>query len=646
MLTMHNVSKVYRNGENLLNALDQVSLSLREGDFAFLLGESGSGKSTLLNVLSGLDTPDAGEILVDGVDTGTFTRKDWATFRNQEIGFVFQEYNLIDHLNIVDNVALPLVFRGEERKKAREAAKEELDRIGLSKHLDKKPDQLSGGQQQRVSIARALVTNPKIILADEPTGSLDEEMGQKVIAYLKKHAEDKIVLVVTHDEGLAELFANRKIFIEDGRITDDTRPVEPQRKKEEKPHYSLVKLRWSMLFAFARNNLFSRMFRSIFTSAIVSIGFVAILLLTFIIGGIRGSVADTIADLIPPDEYQLHPIQGTLISDDTFDAIGEDERIDELRYNIDLSLQSMYQDNVFDFNYRALPYDTFAFQRDGVLHGRLPAEDDEVVVSLGTALRMRDMQSTDEDSYGYVFGLIEGSEMTITETDETVTVVGMSEEQFQQTVYLDYDALEGLAGDVAPEAQYKQSALAYLDEDSDVAVSALTQELRDEYDMSLRNVFGEITQQIDDVMDTALRWFIGIALISLAVAGILIGLVIYTSVLERIREIGILTALGVRHKGIRGIFIIEAGLSGLLSGAIAVGLAYVISNVLNRLFNNFIEAPLNLITGGDIDITLLSPSIPAIAIVLIAGVLYSMLAGWIPSNKAAKMDAIKALRKE
>ncbi len=647
MLNVKNVRRTYKSGEYNLHALNGIDLTLVKGDFAFLLGESGSGKSTLLNVISGLDRPTEGSVLVDGVDTSTFSRKDWATFRNNHIGFIFQEFNLIEHLDVLQNVALPLIFQGTPRKDARMRAREELDRIGLSNHVDKKPMQLSGGQQQRVAIARALVTDPKIILADEPTGALDEEMGRKVIAYLKKHAADKVVLVVTHDEDLAEAFAERTLHIEDGRIVSDSAEGTSADESSREVLLDPPRMRFGMLMKFASNNIFSRMFRTLFTSAIVSIGFIAILLLTFIVFGIRGSISETVGEIVPPDEYQIHALEDTALDETTFLSVSDYPGIEHLRYNIDHSDQARYLGADHSVNYRPLPYDSLAFDRQGSLHGRLPETDDEIVISLRTALDLRNQSMVDEEDYAYVFGLVEGREITFETTEDThsFTIVGMSEERFQPLIYVEYDKLVSILQE-HPDARFRDSAIAYLGIDDEADIDELRTTLRDEENVVMRNVHGEITSTIDEVMFSALRWLVGIAAVSLIISAILVGLVVYTSVLERIREIGVLTALGARQANIRAIFLLESGFTGLISGVIGAVLSVMIAIGINRLFSNFIQAPLNLITGGSIDITLLEPSVPLIALIIIGGMFYAMLAGILPAHLASRMDAIRALRKE
>lgn len=651
MLSLHNVTKTYQNGHETLHALNQVSLSFKPGDVAFLLGASGSGKSTLLNILSGLDTPTEGKISIDGIDTKNFSKKQWAIYRNHYIGFIFQEYNLIEHLTALENVALPLIFQGVSQKEAQERARIELEKIGLAKHIDKKPLSLSGGQQQRVAIARAFVTNPKVIMADEPTGALDIELGKKVIEYLIENAKDKVVIVVTHDEDLSNAYANRVVKIADGHIVEDSNQTPLNVIKEGRMDLVEPKMRLSLLFKFAKNNIASRMFRNILTSAIVSIGFIAILLLTFMIGGISGSITDTLAMIIPPDEYHIHHLEDTNITHAHYDRIRDYDGIETLRYNISASLDSEARQNRHTFIYEPMPLDQIAFERDGDFYGELPENDDEVVISLRTALQIRDMQSIDEDSYEYLFNLVDGLTIDIMHDQnriETVTIVGMAADNMfaSPMVYMLYDALLDVVETTDPSGEHTASLVATLNIRSESEIQTLTQTLYDEEDLIMRNVFGEMTGQIESVMNNALRWFIGVALITLIVSGILIGLVLYTSVLERIREIGILTALGARSKNIRMIFLLESGLSGLMSALIAIAASIGIASFLNRLFNSFIQTPLNLITGGNINFTLLSPGIIPILIVLVAGVVYAMFAGAIPSQYASKLNAVHALRKE
>ena len=211
MLELRKVSKVYNTGEFSQRALDQVSINFRENEFASILGPSGSGKTTLLNIIGGLDQYTSGNLVINGVSTKDYKDRDWDTYRNYKVGFVFQNYNLITHQSILSNVELALTLSGVSKKEREERAREALIKVGLEKHINKKPSQLSGGQMQRVAIARALVNDPDIILADEPTGALDTETSIQIMNILKEVAKNKLVIMVTHNPDLAEKYSTRII---------------------------------------------------------------------------------------------------------------------------------------------------------------------------------------------------------------------------------------------------------------------------------------------------------------------------------------------------------------------------------------------------------------------------------------------------
>ncbi|MBR2334372.1 MAG: ABC transporter ATP-binding protein, partial [Clostridia bacterium] len=207
-------------------ALKNISIEFRQNEFVSILGPSGCGKTTLLNIIGGLDRYNAGDIQIDGISTKEYDDVDWDTYRNQRIGFVFQSYNLIPHMNILKNVALCLTLAGVSKEERYERALEALRKVGLDKQAKKRPNQLSGGQMQRVAIARALVNNPDIILADEPTGALDTESGLQIMELLKEVASDRLVVMVTHNPQLAEDYSTRIVYLKDGEVVDDTMPYD------------------------------------------------------------------------------------------------------------------------------------------------------------------------------------------------------------------------------------------------------------------------------------------------------------------------------------------------------------------------------------------------------------------------------------
>ena len=228
MLSVKNIVKDYSLGKaNVVHVLKGLNIDFREHEFVSILGPSGCGKTTLLNIIGGLDTCSSGEIVVDGVSTSDYSASDWDNYRNKKIGFVFQAYNLIPHLNVVRNVEIPLIMAGVKKAECRKRAVNVLKTVGLEEQIYKKPLQLSGGQMQRVALARALVTNPDIILADEPTGALDNESSVVVMDLLKKVADDRLVIMVTHNDLLAEKYSTRIINLDGGVVYGDSNPFVP-----------------------------------------------------------------------------------------------------------------------------------------------------------------------------------------------------------------------------------------------------------------------------------------------------------------------------------------------------------------------------------------------------------------------------------
>ena len=231
MLQLDHITKIYPSGD--VTALSEVSLSFRKSEFVSVLGPSGCGKTTLLNIIGGLDRYTSGELRIRHVPTARYTDRDWDTYRNHSIGFVFQSYNLIPHQSVLANVELALTLSGVSKAERRQRAKEALEAVGLGDQLKKRPSQMSGGQMQRVAIARALVNDPDILLADEPTGALDSETSLQVMEILRKVAERKLIIMVTHNPDLAERYSTRIIRLLDGAVISDTDPYAPEEEAAE-----------------------------------------------------------------------------------------------------------------------------------------------------------------------------------------------------------------------------------------------------------------------------------------------------------------------------------------------------------------------------------------------------------------------------
>lgn len=284
MLQLKDIVKKYNTGGTEVEVLKKVNISFRESEFVSILGASGSGKTTLLNIIGGLDKYSSGDMLLMGRSTKEFTDRDWDSYRNGTIGFVFQSYNLIGHLSVIENVKLALSISGESNKENDIKAKKALEDVGLGDHLYKKPNQLSGGQMQRVAIARALVTNPKVILADEPTGALDSKTSVQIMELIKEISKEKLVIMVTHNPELARKYSDRIVSVKDGEIIEDTKPYIEQ---EGNNGYELKKtaMTFSSAIKSSFKNLLTKKFRSLMTVVASSIGIISIGLVLAISSG-------------------------------------------------------------------------------------------------------------------------------------------------------------------------------------------------------------------------------------------------------------------------------------------------------------------------------------------------------------------------
>ena len=284
MLQLKDIVKKYNTGGTEVEVLKKVNISFRESEFVSILGASGSGKTTLLNIIGGLDKYSSGDMLLMGRSTKEFTDRDWDSYRNGTIGFVFQSYNLIGHLSVIENVKLALSISGESNKENDIKAKKVLEDVGLGDHLYKKPNQLSGGQMQRVAIARALVTNPKVILADEPTGALDSKTSVQIMELIKEISKEKLVIMVTHNPELARKYSDRIVSVKDGEIIEDTKPYIEQ---EGNNGYELKKtaMAFSSAIKSSFKNLLTKKFRSLMTVVASSIGIISIGLVLAISSG-------------------------------------------------------------------------------------------------------------------------------------------------------------------------------------------------------------------------------------------------------------------------------------------------------------------------------------------------------------------------
>ena len=291
MLQLQRISKVYYTGNQEFHALKDISIRFRENEFVSILGQSGSGKTTLLNIIGGLDQYTSGDLLIQGKSTKQFKDRDWDSYRNHTIGFVFQSYNLIGHQTALSNVEIAMTLSGVSKSERKKRAIEALERVGLKDHLYKKPSQMSGGQMQRIAIARALVNNPKVVLADEPTGALDSETSVQIMELLKDIAKERLVIMVTHNPELAKTYSTRIVQVLDGNILSDSNPYEPtEEPKQGDIHFTKTKMSFLTALALSFNNLLTKKGRTFLTAFAGSIGIIGIALILALSNGVSDYV--------------------------------------------------------------------------------------------------------------------------------------------------------------------------------------------------------------------------------------------------------------------------------------------------------------------------------------------------------------------
>ena len=351
MLKLKNIKKDYKTGDFIQHALKNISVSFRKNEFVAILGPSGSGKTTLLNIIGGLDRYDSGDLIIDGKSTKSFKDKDWDAYRNHAVGFIFQSYNLISHISVLENVEMGMTLSGVSSAERRKKALELLEKVGLKDHAHKRPNQLSGGQMQRVAIARALANDPKIILADEPTGALDSKTSTQIMELIKEIAKDKLVIMVTHNAELAKDYASRIVSMKDGVILDDTDSYDDENKRSGE--LSIKKTSMSLLSALklSFNNIKTKKGRTALTAFASSIGIIGIALILSLSNGFNKEVEE-----FEENSLAQSPIiianESVQMDEDTLKALNRDSDLEEytdkdtVYTQDDLSETLIHQNNI------------------------------------------------------------------------------------------------------------------------------------------------------------------------------------------------------------------------------------------------------------------------------------------------------------
>lgn len=353
MLHIKNIKKEYIIGDQIFPALKGIDVSFRKQEFVAILGHSGSGKTTLLNIIGGLDRYDSGDLIIDGISTKNYKDKDWDAYRNHRVGFVFQNYNLIPHLDILSNVELALTLSGVSREERIKRATEVLTRVGLFDHIHKRPNQLSGGQQQRVSIARALVNDPSIILADEPTGALDSETSVDIMNLLTEISKDKLIIMVTHNGELAKKYASRTVNLKDGLVVNDTNPLETNKEIQKNPPIEKTSMNFFTALRLSLKNLLTKKVRTLITALAGSIGIIGVALVMSLQRGFNDYLStmeqDTFAGL--PITINRKYMDLSVITPGQNPLELDGEPVNGVGIKIESGIEKLYKTNILTSDY-------------------------------------------------------------------------------------------------------------------------------------------------------------------------------------------------------------------------------------------------------------------------------------------------------
>lgn len=646
VLSLNNVKKSYKLGDGTeFPVLKGINVSFEKGELVSIIGESGSGKSTLMNIIGGLDSKFEGEVLVGGKNIGSFTEKELDIYRKNKIGFIFQSFNLVPHLTILDNVALALTLSNVKRSEQVERAKEMLEKVGLKDHIHKKPNQLSGGQMQRVAIARALINDPEMIVADEPTGSLDSQTTQQILDIITQIAQEgKLVLLVTHSEHVAEC-SSRVIRIADGQIVEDRQGITltPKETAETAKTKEISKnLNFAGAIKLAFKNMREKKMRNILVAVGASIGIMSIMLMLSIGNGIKTYIRDTMESLANPlaievtmPEEEDTPAMGpeaflsnTYFTQEDIDRLGAVEHVSATEEHFsafamgtaiasidDKQAPLMMVSTLSQYNEYDLAEGTMANKNEIIINEAVKEElgmDDIVGKTITVSVQVDNRQIVIDT---VVSGVL---------SDETSPMSGgMSQ------VYLYYDDLKQACAEQDYDLMPTSIMLiADMEENVDGIKSTVTDM---GYGSSMQETMVETFTTMLDLFTGVLA---GIAGISLLVSAIMILVVLYISVVERTREIGVMKAIGARRKDIRRIFISESFILGLAGGIIATVITFIIMFIGNAVIQSHFG----------VNMILLSPYYVLFGIGI--SILISVLSGTLPAAKAAKLDPVESLRRD
>lgn len=624
-LRIANLKKSYRvSRTETQQVLRGINVEFKRGEFVAVLGESGCGKSTFMNILGGLDQDYTGSIVLDGEFLKDYSEKKLDDYRKSRVGLIFQNYNLISHMSVHENIEVAMTMSNIDRAERKARTQEILAQVGLSEYADKLPNQLSGGQRQRVAIARALANTPEILLADEPTGALDKDSAEQVIQILKKIAESgKLVIVVTHSQKVASA-CSRILTIDDGVIKSDDKQYAVSTKTTKAQTAKIQNIGLKELFKLAYSNILQTKKRSLLVSVGMSIGIAAVILVFCLSNGITGYVDKQLASSM--NALQMQVVSEASISSSRIEDIEELEGVDYVAEGTYVRMSSFYDYGGDEGTIMLLSSAYDALDRD-LTAGEI-CEDGEILISEAFAKNLYN-NSTDETQE------LVGTQIDITFGGHTTAFIisGVYEDNSD---YADYACAYVTKNNLS--SMYEKA-------DKTLRTNILYVYVVDtSYITSVKESIEAMSYTVsrdDSTVETLLGYvdlgtkvLTGFALISIAVSAIMIFIVTYTSVVERTKEIGVLRAVGGRKKDVTLLFILESAIIGAFAGLIAVVFSLFISIVANLIMNQYVGSWLVSLNA----VTYLCCFAASVAVGIGSGLL--------PSMQAANLDPVESLRSE
>lgn len=664
VLELKDVKKYYKMpGGGQYEALRGVNAKFAAGEMVAIVGESGSGKSTLMNTIGGLDSDFEGAILYEGKNLRDFSKKEMVNYHKKSIGFIFQNFNLIPHLDLIDNVSIAMTLSNADEKTRRGRAEELLTQVGLKDHMHKKPDQLSGGQKQRVAIARALANDPDVIIADEPTGALDADTTDVILNMIRDiAASGKLVLMVTHSDKVAS-HCSRVLRIDQGQIVSDQEQKPLDHHLEQRTEVKIQQMNLFKAISLAFKNMKAKFGRNALVATGMGIGIMSVILMLSLGKGVTSYVSGQMntysnplvaeiqktssqkmrqqgmqaqqtgdkAALAKQQQKNMASLSGTSSASafsqkdlKKLEKIAHVQKLQKGYSAISLGTNQLkYGKKTASMIYLKTVNDGIA--KSEVKKGRLPkAGKDEVMIDSGSA-----------DNLGKkilgkkVKASLQIGTKTIT---KTVTVVGVYEASGSgqvSTLLLPYSDLAKIFKD---NGLTLKANVVYLTATDKQYTSSIKQAAKDKgFAGSMQE---QMTEMFDSILSVLTYVLTAIAAVSLLVSAIMILVVLNISVVERTQEIGVMKALGARRKDIRRIFSSEAFLLGLASGIVGIALTWLLAQGINSFTQSAFKAAVVSLT-------------PQYALTgLLISVIISMIAGILPANHASKLDPVEALRKE